>query len=133
MREIKFRGKTRYAIGEQIWVYGNLCHDGLKKGGWCIETEPGRMIGIDPKTVGEFTGLYDKNGREIYEGDILHIVRYGGELQTIGDVFEEKGAFRVHNGYAVADTDILGQFKPDILEVIGNIHENPELLEAPHA
>ena len=83
-------------------------------------------------TVEQFTGLRDKNRKEIYEGDICRVVRWKDtedESFIIGEIFEEKASFHIKNGYAICSTDLIGQIKPDIIEVIGNIHENPELLE----
>jgi uncharacterized phage protein (TIGR01671 family) len=88
MREIKFRGK-RLDNGE--WIEGDLLR---MNGHWFIFPDPAPggidKYEVDPATVGEFTGLKDKNGKEIYEGDIIecigsdnkpirHIVRYNDE------------------------------------------------------
>ena len=77
---------------------------------------------------GQFTGLADKHGKEIYEGDIIRIQYEGGPL--IGSVKFEDGWF----GFQVQETENIPQhFSPfgiqDKPEVIGNIYENPELLK----
>lgn len=124
MREIKFRGKT---LDNGEWVYGDYHH---RAGGvhCIIDMQPdfqGKVeyviIQVDAETVGQFAGLHDKNGKEIYEGDI---VRYdmGGECEVsycIGGGFagfDLSPAF--HNEHQLKD-----------VEVIGNIHDNPELLK----
>jgi hypothetical protein len=118
MREILFRGKTLYATGEQKWVYGNLCHDGMKKGGWCIEIEPGRMVGVDPNTVGQYTGSDDKNGNKIYENDILTTDPYKNYPCPVGIM-----KWQEDNSWSKFWP--ITQFK-----VIGNTFDNPELI--PH-
>lgn len=71
-----------------------------------------------------FTGLFDKNGKEIYEGDILHIPLVTGkyEVNSAVEWIDKKCCFRV-NGMVE-----FGKFKTQYYEIIGNIHENPELL-----
>lgn len=121
MREIKFRGQQK---DTKIWVYGSVIQCA---GIWYIynENESFRMpqdpdfensfIEIIPETIGQFTGLYDKNGKEIYEGDILK----GGIYLS----YEVKWDYE-DNGWNVKNDDIRKHY-----EIIGNIHENPELLE----
>lgn len=161
MREILFRGK-RIDNGE--WVEGNLfAPDEVKHRKAPTEILVGTNIvriswEVDPATVGQYTGLKDKNGKRIYEG---HIVKcnhsfftaeaekaeakkprksYGKEIEkmTLGDfqcrywrnyvVSFHDGRIRGQNG---SDTCYLKQsyIRNHKVEIIGNIHDNPELLE----
>lgn len=124
-REIKFRGKCT-DNGE--WVAGSLLQDDY---GNCM------IVGfidhheiwysVSPETVGQFTGLRDRNGEDIYEGDILHIgsskkgkpVAYSNEYAAFGIQYPDRDFFPfAHDLQDISET---------CYEVIGNIHDNPEL------
>ncbi len=118
MREILFRGKRKN--GE--WVQG--CYI-LWNGKHCIYDD---VIYYEflPETIGQYTGLTDKNGTKIFEGDVIVYnddVRYG--------VFwsESEHAFYIE-GIGYTDLDRLGNLYGFLCEVIGNIHDNPELLKS---
>ncbi len=83
------------------------------------------LVEVIPETVGQFTGRLDKNGKKIYEGDI-YTCKIGGDSQANPFVVEDLRSF--YRGLDCSD----GYLRVDerSLEVIGNIHENPELLEA---
>ena len=126
MRTIKFRGKA--ATGG--WVYGSLLtwpdgkamvYDTLLPDGSMGGTE------VDPGTVGEFTGLLDKDGREVYEGDILD-VNYADENSYL-EVRFVRGVFAF-----LWDGDLDDEFPCNApthewAKVIGNIYDNPELIK----
>jgi len=135
MREIKFRGMTE--AGE--WFYGgyvkrNNAHYILD--GECDHVEvDGREANIlhfhivKYKTVGEYTSLKDKNGVEIYEGDIVSFDSFIWQIEEMWcgwRLMEPKNAFNTIG----LDRKPLKDW-PELLEVIGNIWENPELLEKP--
>lgn len=122
MRDIKFRGK-RLDNGE--WVYGDLvnhpdgrksiCSNPARYGYGAVE---GFLSLVDPDTVGQYTGLKDKNNKEIYEGDIL---RYS-DGKILGVTFDNKTAqFTTKTRWLWTIIDVC--------EIVGNIHENLELLE----
>lgn len=133
-RIIKFRGK-RIDNGE--WVYGELCTPRLfdsKRGYFgedvpCIFCDEGN-VPIIPESVGQFTGLLDKNGKEIYEGDILML---GSSDAGICEVKwnESQLAFCIRFYYE-RNLGIrpLGAWARDgkDIAILGNIHDNPELL-----
>lgn len=134
MREIKYRGKD-LETGE--WVYGSLFQS-LEQYPAIAKPKPtadGKLFYcltvVNPDTVGQYTGLKDRNGKEIYEGDILlHEERYNLGLFKDYIKVEWKDA-----GYiaTVLNNESKGLVEP--LEyctdypVCGNIHDNPELLE----
>ena len=139
MREILFRGK-RIDNGE--WVEGAFClkdcdapFGDMVDRPSIIKYDPpcdGFWFRIDPETVGQFTGLTDKNGKKIFEGDVLQF-NYTGKNHGVegkATVIFEHGKFGVLWGWH-KEFVCLDGFANTTIEVIGNIHDNPELLENP--
>lgn len=133
MREYLFRGKR---LDNDEWVEGDLFQDrdlgtvhiqgfdyysteeGLQRDGYSLE--------VDPETVGQFTGLTDKNGRKIFEGDVC--------LDSTGWVFvviwdSDNGRFLGRHSKPRGDTYICYVGRVPAVEIIGNRWDNPELLE----
>ena len=124
MREILFRGKD--IRGE--WEYGVPVFSGLNNELAFMTQMYSNAHQVIPETVGQYTGLTDKNGNKIFEGDILKSDDLYEEPLLV--TFNEKcSAFQVlfKDGYSEG---FLEQYTNVYhLEVIGNIHDNPELLE----
>lgn len=128
MREILFRGKLK-SNGE--WSFGNL---NVSLRGTVIitpdETPIGKYGQVIPETVGQYTGMTDKNGNKIFEGDIVHCVSKFDSADMV--VIFECGQFRMilAEKYHEYQTNI-GYYDINCFtkEVIGNIYDNPELLE----
>ena len=140
MREIIFRGK-RCDNGE--WIGGSLVHQTLFYGDEtdCYHILHGGEFDCDfydaeeviPETIGQFTGLIDKNGKKIFEGDIVKEadIVHNGEIQIPGHIFcvvMRHGCWCVIPANDAEEWDFLNSYIPTI-EVIGNIHDNPELME----
>lgn len=139
MREIKFRAKH---IKTGQWWYGSseVTYHGYKQYRVYALTEFWGYVRkgiLDTETVGQYTGLKDKNGKEIYEGDI---VQYNHSTAVYGLPLKYKGAVEWFDGYTLEGNNAkfhinnrfdIGQdiIWPEI-EVIGTIYENPELMEA---
>ena len=137
MREILFRGK-RADNGE--WVEGDVLqtryHSGHIEYQIMPQTPVSSAVPVLPETVGQFTGLTDKNGKRIFEGDICKFKRFN-------DVHIGKVVFNVTTAsFIMWYQPIVGAYGEkatqkmllsvcDNIEVIGNIHDNPELLENP--
>jgi uncharacterized phage protein (TIGR01671 family) len=156
MREIKFRGKTQ----DGKWVYGDLIHSGtdtiaiLELDAPCLEL----VVDVVPDTIGQFTGVLDKNGKEIYEGDVLSVREWknlafglfnhdemkdlslddckGELLKNIKSlVYWDEGSMLAteQNGCSYymcsfwRENTLITQPIFDI-EIIGNIHDTPNLL-----
>ena len=140
MREILFRGKTE----KGKWIEGDLYKSRLKSI-FMISyyTEHGNRMTevVNPETVGQYTGLTDKNGKKIFEGDI---VKFGKNIYQIifevgsfalydeqGDMISKIGG---HNDHCYSFMDLYieccwEERNAYDIEVIGNIHDNPELLK----
>ena len=122
MREILFRGKA--FNGE--WEYGVPVFSGLNNELAFMKQMHSYDHQVIPETIGQYTGLTDKNGKKVFEGDI---VKYGDTINKV--VFENR------NGTAyfgvVMDIAETWHFcyltNAECMEVIGNIHDNPELLK----
>ena len=134
MREIKFRGKDCWGN----WRYGDLMKNSIPTASPVIvenfyyDDPDDSMFEVDSATIGQFTGLKDCKGQEIFEGDILRYLPPWRWVDTkrIGVVVFEDYSFYVKNEYT---TDLLFNIAVNSdgapFEVIGNIYNNPELLE----
>ena len=129
--DVNSKGKMQYgyliADGEQVFIINEVIEANeqyITIGSWCP---------VDPKTIGQSTGLFDKNGKEIFEGDIIT------NGTSIVDVKSHPtlGFYTVVNSeerFFGSNTSIKG-FENDVeefssvTEIIGNVYENPELLE----
>lgn len=133
MRTIKFRAISEFR-GDG-WVYGDLRHynrnEHTEK--WTIHvSETGLETDIDETTIGQFTGLFDKNGKEIYEGDIVKYLTYerGRKIFVVGVVEFYKCCYELRtDGRGVKH--LLSGFddnRKQRFEVIGNVFDNLELI-----
>lgn len=132
MREIKFRGFNRK---NNEWLYGFylqnrgahfVCPDEFAIGKSWDDYE------IDPDTLGQFTGLHDKKGNEIYEGDVVRIYDSDYEKYSVQQVKFAHGVFGVDNWTKKILTTLsffMGCDSEYSVEVIGNIHDHPSLLQ----
>ena len=150
MRECLFRGKRlekdRCGFDDVDWVEGSLIDSGNHcqvaifpwvKGASTMglrQLVHFRMAGVDPATVGQYTGLTDKNGKKIFEGDIVDVGGHGVMVNGLYRVIfctanhcwaVERNPEHFHSYFTFSD---LNGFA-DSSEVIGNIHDNPELFE----
>ena len=143
MREILFRGKS---IKTNQWIYGGfhiwekrqvcaLSNDSLKDdeisyvitvNSFADWNMPRTMQAVEviADTVGQYTGLTDRNGNKIFEGDIVNILT---EYEEIGVIVYEDGGFIVHaDKFSI---DIIYKINRTDVEVIGNKYDNPKLME----
>lgn len=143
MREILFRGKK---TDDKEWFHGNLLK--LNKKTYLVPQNTwfdyGRlkvMVEVNPETVGQYTGLTDKNGKKIFEGDIIcSLYMNCPKNEYIEKVTFFDGRFMAENATGSCYGKIAGENSPKHFtfdksvymiecEVIGNIHDNKELLD----
>ena len=137
MRDILFRGQTRrkgeYIVNmagdkcESHWVYGSIFPQN-KDGDFTIiyQQEPEiRKFTVYADTVGQYTGLTDKNGVRIFEGDIVSLVKHDSLIYKVVYV---PCRYELVNSKGV-NCFVLDIYKSENIEVIGNIHDNPDILK----
>lgn len=124
MREILFRGRTGC-----LWAYGHVRKLGNKTFMYEVDGYP--SVVVDPDTVGQYTGLTDKHGRKVFEGDIVsaHFDWNYPEAESKAIVEWDNDNFRWVTHQPGYDPDAINDFDKGLWLVIGNIHDNPELME----
>lgn len=140
MREILFRGKDLSGALTRSWIFGSL---DTTENEYTIMIYADRFgnkcrIFVDPKTVGQYTGLTDRNGKKIFEGDIVTYEDAEADRDGYYDnVFLNRGEVRISawDGICFTNKQIAGTsdlYESETMidcEIIGNIYDNPELLE----
>lgn len=130
IRKIKFRGRS---IGSNEWIYGDLVRSSdMKRYAILVNNKSSYdECEVNPFSVGQFTGLYDMDGREIYEGDILwwnrdgmkYLVKFVDGMFYASIIDPEK---RIFGGYPL---HVLTEHKEEWeCEIVGNAFDNKELL-----
>ena len=144
MREIKFRGKN---LNTKEWVYGDLLqwndgetaigvHGQFIDDGYHFNENYDKTPYVDETTVGQYTGLKDKNGKEIYEGDIINV---NGKYPKLIRYIDEWASYCLAN-LTDLDCDLKTRYWQQVspcwwtdykreIKVIGNVYDNPELLK----
>lgn len=130
MREILFRGKRKE---DGVWIYGNYAvTDNNEKQHFIFKN---KTFEVDPETVGQYTGITDDNGKKIFEGDILGVTNDDPDYDYITKVYFECNTLCVdvegqdYNYTSIGFAVDIWNDECDRVEVIGNIYDNPELLE----
>lgn len=138
MRQILFRGKSK-SINKGRWIYGSFVED-TDLNTCCIRDRSLVYELVDRETVGQYTCLTDKNGKMIFEGDIIRAITLdtGTECLAVvcfGNFIDENngdeyiGFFIDFDGIKTTITQLAMKECKNRIEVIGNIYETPELLE----
>lgn len=122
MRQIKFRAKS---IRTNEWVYGNLRIFGERAYISAVDSHAHSEVFLS--TVGQYTGLTDRNGKEIYEGDIVEACSQGEHRKCEVAWSEKTVSFFLK--HSVGPWSLSGAWGKESCEVIGNIYDNPELLK----
>ena len=128
MREILFRGKHMHVCPENkhldgTWVEGYLEDENHINDGKC-------EFLIDPETICQYTGLIDKNGKKIWENDILegHLDDKFPEDVTREKVIWHESGWKTEEP-GCDNKEYLDKFDTENFEIVGNVYDNPELLE----
>ena len=129
MREIKFRASASEKDGTRgdfVYGYYVVTHERPGRSEHWIILENGQHVLVYEDSVGQFTGLHDKNGKEIYDGDIVKYVRWPDRPDIVEKLtceWDGNGSFSFPPSRYVAHQSLSSS-----LEIIGNIYENPDLL-----
>lgn len=146
MREIRFRGKSK---NKKVWLYGYLFQYGNSAPAnvlcICVSVPDWKdafdLYQVEEDTIGQFTGLRDKDGKEIYEGDVVECVSYNELISVNGKTYEPlrrymrvvfaNGAFRLKESFSdsLMGDNLWEMIPGNDIVVIGNVHDNPELEE----
>ena len=138
MREILFRGKANSEIRDGEWVYGSLLAESENTFPIIARSYDNDedWLGIDlwdtvePQTVGQFTGMCDKNDRKIFEGDIMTFEAFGFKYIGIVQIIDGNATILCDNQISPKGSPFLDDAtKRYNAIIIGNIHDNPELLK----
>lgn len=141
-REILFRAKHIHAMDSNDHLNGTWVHGYLSDENYIYDKSLEGEFLVDENTICQYTGLTDKNGKKIFEGDILRGFQYpfcyDGEYNYYVEIIFENCSFMTYThknpsscvrGISDGNTDLMEDWVSEDWEVIGNIYDNPELLE----